>query len=176
MPDGTRFNLAPHPYGPLVLEYEHLAAYVPAADVAALKPVLRAVLYEDLPGQKILSAQLTPAQKVELAHLLDPRNPEMLEDTRPSSSRICPRSLPFLPPAMSPGLRAHVYLLQGSTDNVIPASELFWLQHDLPAGTVQSALLTPLMTHVNFDQMPADQPPATLAGSMEAGPRLCSLP
>jgi dienelactone hydrolase len=158
LPDGTRFNLAPHQYGPLVVEYEHLSAYVPPQDVAPLKAVLRAILYEDLAGQKLLSARLTPAQKVELAHLLDPRNPEMLDDTRSIILKNLPSLTAVSPAGNVAGLRAHVYLLQGSTDNVIPASEIFWLQHDLPAGTVQSALLTPLMTHVNFDQTPAEQP------------------
>jgi dienelactone hydrolase len=161
MPDGSRFNLAPHSYGPLVVEYEHLPAYVPAADVAALKPVLRAILYEDLPGQKLLAARLTPPQKVELARLLDPRNPEMLDDTRSIVLKNIPALSDVSPAGNVANLRAHVYLLQGSTDNVIPASELFWLQRDLPAGTVRSVLLSPLLTHVNFDQLPADQPPAS---------------
>lgn len=163
LPDGTQFKLAPHSYGPLVLEYQHLSDYVPAGDVAALKPVLRAVLYEDLAGQKVLSARLTPAQKAELGRLLDPRNPEMLNVTRSIVLKNTGALAPVSPAGNVAGLHAHVYLMQGSTDNVIPASELAWLEHDLPAGTVQSVLLTPLMTHVTFDQVAADQPPASFS-------------
>ncbi len=39
-PDGTIELLAPHEYGALVLEYEHLEDFVPAADIEAIRPVL----------------------------------------------------------------------------------------------------------------------------------------
>src|ERR1700761_1698695 len=46
-PDGTTETLTPHEYGPLVLEYEHLEDFLPAADEEAIRPVIRGHLYED---------------------------------------------------------------------------------------------------------------------------------
>ena len=51
-PNGTAEVLPPHEYGALVLEYEHLGDFVPAADLTPLRALLRAHLYEDVAGEK----------------------------------------------------------------------------------------------------------------------------
>jgi dienelactone hydrolase len=52
--DGKPFTLAPHDYGPLVLAYEHMGDYVPAADVPALTTLLKVHLYEATNQEKVL--------------------------------------------------------------------------------------------------------------------------
>ena len=63
LPDGDVERAKPNNYGPWVLEYEHLEDFVPEADVAAIRPVLRARLYENLALEKQLLANLTDEQK-----------------------------------------------------------------------------------------------------------------
>ncbi len=70
-PDGTVERLAPHEYGPLVLEYEHLGDFVPAQDVAAIRAVLRAHLYEDAAGERVALKTLNATQASEAKALMD---------------------------------------------------------------------------------------------------------
>src|SRR6201999_395628 len=60
-PHGPPELLPPHEYGALVLEYEHVEDFVPAADIAPMRALLRAHLYEDGPAEKAAFASLTPA-------------------------------------------------------------------------------------------------------------------
>ena len=59
LPDGDVERAKPNNYGPWVLEYEHLEDFVPAADLVAIRPVLRARLYENWALEKSLLANLT---------------------------------------------------------------------------------------------------------------------
>ena len=52
----------PHEYGALVLEYENLEDFVPAADLEAVRLVLRDHLYEDKPAEMAAMAKLTPGR------------------------------------------------------------------------------------------------------------------
>ena len=45
-------------------------------------------------------------------------------------------------------LRAHVYILHGTEDNVIPASEADWLAADIPSGLLKAKVLSPAIVHV----------------------------
>lgn len=47
-----------------------------------------------------------------------------------------------------------VYLLHGQADNIIPAAETLWMQSELPATTLQAALVSPVLSHVNLDGEP----------------------
>ena len=46
------------------------------------------------------------------------------------------------------GLHVPVYLLHGREDNLIPFAEAEWLAQDLPRGTLQEMLVSPLIAHV----------------------------
>ena len=51
------------------------------------------------------------------------------------------------------GLAAHVLLLHGAEDSVIPAVETLWLAKDINNHLV-NALITPLLTHVDVGRQP----------------------
>jgi pimeloyl-ACP methyl ester carboxylesterase len=46
-------------------------------------------------------------------------------------------------------LRIPVLLLHGAADDVIPNTELLWLEKDVPPEHLQSALITPLLSHLD---------------------------
>ena len=51
-------------------------------------------------------------------------------------------------------LHVPVLLLHGSADNVIPPTELLWLQRDVPSADLVAALITPVLSHVSMEGKP----------------------
>ncbi len=147
LPDGDVERAKPNNYGPLVLEYEHLEDFVLAADVAAIRPVLRARLYENWPLEKQLLANLTDAQKAEYEKLLDPKQ----EDATlfGSNKKHAAEMAAVSPDGHLAGLHVPVYLLHGRGDTLIPFAEADWLAEALPRGTLKEMLISPLIDHVS---------------------------
>jgi hypothetical protein len=42
-------------------------------------------------------------------------------------------------------------LVHGEADNIIPAAETLWLERDLPRGTLKAALISPVLSHIDFE-------------------------
>jgi len=150
-PDGTVETLAPHEYGPLVIEYEHLDDFVPPEDLAAVQAVMRAHLYEDKAAEAQASLALNEAQKRETQALMDATSAE----TRLRIASVLVKYAAEMG-KLSPGdrlktLKVPVYLLHGEGDNVIPAAETLWMANDLPPTTLGAMLVSPVLSHVNLD-------------------------
>lgn len=148
LPSGDVERATPNNYGPWVLEYEHLEDFLPEADVAAIRPVLRARLYEDRSLEKQLLAKLTDTQKTEYEKLLDPKQ----EDAAlfASNKKHAAEMATVSPHGHLAGLHAPTYLLHGRRDTLIPFAEANWLVEDLPHGTLKGMLISPLIAHVSI--------------------------
>ena len=151
-PDGSVERLPAHEYGPLVLEYEYLNDFVPAADLAAVRAVLRAHLYEDAAGEKLAAAALNDEERSETKELMDTGSAV----TKTRIAAVLAKHTAEMD-AVSPAeslaqVKAPVYLLHGEGDNVIPAAETLWLARGLPAKDVKEVLVTPVLSHVNLDE------------------------
>jgi pimeloyl-ACP methyl ester carboxylesterase len=48
-------------------------------------------------------------------------------------------------------LTTPVYLLHGAGDNIIPSAETVWMAEELPAASLQSELISPVLSHINLD-------------------------
>jgi pimeloyl-ACP methyl ester carboxylesterase len=48
-------------------------------------------------------------------------------------------------------LRVPVYLLHGTTDTIIPASEALWLAKDVPPQDLKAILISPAMNMIHVD-------------------------
>jgi dienelactone hydrolase len=150
-PDGTIEYLAPHEYGPLVLEYQHLEDFVPAADMPALREVLRAHLYEDKPAERAAFANLTPAE-TRLAQQLMATNSTATRDMLyASEQRHLGYAATVSPHGHLGSLDTPVYLLHGEADNIIPAAETQWMAAELPRHTLQAELISPVLSHLDLD-------------------------
>jgi len=150
-PDGTEETLAPHEYGPLVLEYEHVGEFVPAQDVAAIRAVLRAHLYEDPMAEHAALAKLNAAQTAEAKALMDTR----LDSTRTALEHADERHAEDMA-AVSPHgrlemLKTPVYLLHGAGDNIIPSAETEWMASELPKRSLKAVLISPVLSHLDLD-------------------------
>jgi dienelactone hydrolase len=151
-PDGTTERLAPHEYGPLVLEYEHLEDFLPAEDEAAIRPVLRDHLYEDNSGEKLAEAKLNARQEAEAAALMDSSAPATKAKLAASDVKHAGEMEELSPHEFLRTMTTPVYLLHGQADNIIPAAETLWIAKELPRATLQEVLVSPVLSHVNLDE------------------------
>jgi dienelactone hydrolase len=150
-PDGTFEVLKPHEYGPLVLEYEHLEDFVPADDEAAIRPVLREHLYEEKAAEDLALAKLNQQQRAEAEQLMDSNSPVTKSKLTASDVRHASEMEQLSPHEKLRTMTTPVYLLHGQADNIIPAAETLWIERELPRTTLQAALVSPVLSHVNLD-------------------------
>ena len=49
-------------------------------------------------------------------------------------------------------LRVPVFILHGSTDDIIPSTESLWLEKEIPPAYLKDVLITPAFSHVDPDK------------------------
>jgi len=153
-PDGTVEVLKPHEYGPLVIEYEYLESFLPAADLEPVRAVLRAHLYEDPKGEAEAMRLLNDAQRREVQELENTSLPATREKIAEAIARHA-YEFPELSPERGLGrLTTPVYLLHGEADNIIPAAETLWMASELPQQALQAALVSPVLSHIDVEAKP----------------------
>ena len=150
-PDGTIEALKPHEYGSLVLEYEHLEDFVPAADEESIRPVLREHLYENKAAEQAAESRLDERQRAEAIALMDSDNPETRQKLAISDQKHAHEMDDLSPHGKLATMKTPVFLLHGQADNIIPAAETQWMETEIPRATLQSALVSPVLSHVNLD-------------------------
>jgi pimeloyl-ACP methyl ester carboxylesterase len=150
-PNGSVEELKPHEYGPLVLEYEYVEDFVPPADVPAIRTVLRAHLYEDKAAEKTTMAALTPAQQAEAKELMDTKSLKTQASLAASNERNAEVLAELSPHGRLETLTVPVYLLHGEADNIIPSAETLWMETELPRSTLKAALVSPVISHIDFE-------------------------
>jgi pimeloyl-ACP methyl ester carboxylesterase len=150
-PGGAPELLPPHEYGALVMEYEHIEDFVPAKDTAEIRAMLRAHLYEDAPAEKAAFAALTPPQHAEAMQLLDTKSAMTRGLLATAESRHVQDMAGVSPHNHLGSLTTPVYLLHGAGDNIIPASETLWMAAELPRTSLQSMLISPVLSHLDLD-------------------------
>jgi hypothetical protein len=149
-PDGSAVALKAHEYGVLVLAYTHIEDFFAPHDVPAAREALRQWLWEQ-PSESMQSTQnMSPAGRAEMERILHHRDllqPALVREIQRHSDEM---------EAVSPhghvsGLRVPVYLLHGTTDSVIPASETMWLAKDVPPQELKIVLISPAMNMIHVD-------------------------
>jgi len=139
-----------HDYGLMVLLYGYVDRFAPEPDRGALRDALRASLQQDRPAAVAAAARLTTDRGRQLWQLAETQK---LQTLAPEMEAIVVEQRGELA-ALSPrgrlaAIRAPVYLVHGTGDSVIPASETEWAGAELDAGKADHiALVTPLMEHV----------------------------
>jgi pimeloyl-ACP methyl ester carboxylesterase len=150
-PDGTIEVLPAHEYGPLVLEYERVEDFVPAQDVAVIRAVLRAHLYEDKAVEAEAESHLDARQKAEARDLMDATSLK----TKALLARVEAEHTQDME-GLSPGrrlkqIKTPVYLLHGEADNIIPSAETLWMASQLSSETLKAMLVSPVISHIDFE-------------------------
>jgi pimeloyl-ACP methyl ester carboxylesterase len=150
-PNGTTEELPAHEYGPLVIEYEYVQDFVPKPDIAVIRAVLRAHLYEDKDAETLAEAKLDDRERAEAKELMDGYSPK----TRAMIAAVSQKHVADMD-SLSPGnelakLTTPVYLLHGEADNIIPSAETLWMASQLQAETLQAMLVSPVISHIDMD-------------------------
>ena len=153
-PDGTVVHMQAHEYGALVAVYTHAEAFFPASDVAEAKEAIRLWLWEQPDEARAHEAKVSRSSFEKLEKLFNHDTaalaPEILAELdrhRAEVDRLSPHG-------HLSGLRVPVYLLHGTGDNVIPASETLWLARDVPKSELRWVLISPAVVHVEVEGEP----------------------
>ncbi len=154
-PNGTTELLPAHEYGPLVLEYEYLEDFVPARDIRNVRAVLRAHLYEDQPAETKALANLDPSQKIAATQLMDTTSPKTRALLADTIAKHTAELNGLSPDTHLAKITVPVYLLHGEADNIIPSAETLWMASQLPAVTLQAALVSPVISHIDIGETKA---------------------
>ena len=151
-PDGRMEPYAAHDYGAAVFVYSHLDQFFPASDLAVAHDALRDWLWERPNEAQAHFPHLSPPSRatleILLARQIDRLRPKLLDVIHADDSQLSAIS----PEGKLGALRAPVFLLHGSTDDVIPSTESLWLEKEIPKPYLRAALITPAFSHVNPDK------------------------
>ena len=154
LPNGATEILTAHEYGPLVLEYQYVEDFVPKQDVAAIRAVLRAHLYEDKAAEQAASAKLTEPQKLEALELMDATSSKTRALIAAENAKHIQQLAGISPDSYLKTFTTPVYLLHGQADNIIPSAETLWMASQLPSETLQAVLVSPVLSHIDMEAKP----------------------
>lgn len=154
-PDGSTLAMQAHEYGPLVLIYSHLEDFFPPADLMTAHEALRLLLWENVDESKKAAALLSPPSRQKMDSLYNHDADALAAEMKQSVARHRAEMVPASPHGQLALLHVPVMLLHGSADNVIPPSELLWLQQDVPPPYLRAALLSPAISHASMEGEPS---------------------
>ena len=150
---GTTKKLRAHGYGATVLVYTHAEDFFPPEDVPAARDALRSWLREKRDAARESAKVARPRVEGEDGHRSSDRTSARC--ARRSSAMIEQRATDMRPShrtTASAALKAHVYLLHGAGDTVIPATETMWLAKDVPPTSLRTVLVSPAIEHVELKE------------------------
>jgi pimeloyl-ACP methyl ester carboxylesterase len=154
-PDGTRLQLAPNNYGPMILIFSSPEDFFAGKDVELARTALKRLLQtESIEAARPLTAAMTPQGKqlMERVFAAD-RNffrAQLEQSIRSKHAEMAAAS----PKGRLMKLQVPVLLIHGSGDDVIPPSETEWLASEIPPRLLDQRLITPLLSHVNLEAQP----------------------
>lgn len=153
-PNGTIELLPAHEYGPLVLEYQYVEDFVPSQDIAKIRAVLRAHLYEDKGAEAEAAAKLDERQKQEALELMDATSTKTRTLIAKANTKHAEEMLELSPHGRLGAFTTPVYLLHGEADNIIPSAETLWMASELPSESLQAMLVSPVISHLDMGANP----------------------
>lgn len=150
--NGATESLHAHEYGATILVYTHADRFFPAEDLPAARDALRLWIWEKQEAARAEAKKTSPETQAKLAKLfaadIASVRPELLAELE----RLRPEMDAVSPHGHLGGIKAHVYLLHGQGDTVIPATEAAWLAKDVPPASLRAVVVSPALVHVDLDK------------------------
>jgi pimeloyl-ACP methyl ester carboxylesterase len=150
LPDGKQEHFQSHEYGLLILAYSHLEDFFQPRDLQLAHDSLRQRLWEQAAAtgaSKAMSAQGQATMDLLVNHRERMETAMLQEIDRHSKDMDA-----ISPSGKMAGLHVPVYVLHGSGDTIIPASESLWLARDVPRDDLRAVLISPALVHVDMDK------------------------
>lgn len=153
-PDGSIDDRKAHDYGPLVLAYGHIDGFFPKEDAEAAREALKLFLWEQHDKAREVAKGLRPPARARMEALLDRKVEVIAPELEAQVDARQAEMAAVSPSGRLAGIKGRVFLLHGAGDNVIPPSETLWLAKEVPAGSLEGALVSPAIGHVELDGEP----------------------
>ncbi|MGH9571608.1 MAG: alpha/beta hydrolase [Candidatus Angelobacter sp.] len=150
-PDGSTAHLQAHDYGVLVLAYAHLDDFFSPSDVPAARDSIRLWLWEKHQDAMAAERRMSAAGQAEFDRLVQHHElakQQILREIQEHQAEMDAVS----PHGHLAQLKVPAYLLHGSGDTVIPASETEWLARDVPKPDLKAVLVSPALIHVSMEE------------------------
>src|SRR6266478_5977567 len=155
LPDGRIAPYTAHDYGAAVFVYSNLEKFFSAGDQGVAHEALRDWLWEQPQDAQKLLAQLSPAGRATmellLARQIDRLRPQLLDVIQVDEPQLAAIS----PQGKLDSLQVPVFILHGSTDDIIPSTESLCFQREGPPKYFREVLITPAFSHVDPDKRAA---------------------
>ena len=153
-PDGTKVQMAAHEYGVLVVAYSHPQEFFSAEDAELAHEALKQQLHDNMPGAKEIASKLSPGGRARMELLLAHKTDSLSADLLRGLARHEHEAEAVSPSGKLGHIKADVFLAHGAGDNVIPPSELLWVEREVPADKLKVALVSPAISHVELGGEP----------------------
>ena len=146
-PNGQEQHLQAHEYGMLILAYEHTEDFFSSHDAPIAREVLREWIGEEPQAMKTADGLSTEGKKTldQLLHHHEQLQQDFVEEIARHQAEMDAIS----PHGKLDDITAHVYLLHGAADNIIPPAETLWLERDVPKQDMKGVLISRALTHVD---------------------------
>lgn len=152
-PDGTILRHAPHEYGPLVIVFGSIGDFFSEKDTPVARETMRLLLYEDVAASRKKAEELSPEGQKLMQELFAHQQASLQEALLQNVQRNATRLALLSPKDQLGGLRVPVLLLHGAGDDIIPYTESLWLEREIPPGMLKQSLITPLLSHVDLQEV-----------------------
>ena len=163
-PNGNIVHMKAHPYGIMVLAYEHVDDFFTKEDAPIAHDAMREWLWEEKGPARELEKKMSLAGQAKFDLLAEPPPVDAKSGVfpeHPLSAEIL-GGLELYGPALdavSPhghlaSIHVPVYLVHGEGDDVIPMTETEWLAQEIPREDLREALISPALQHVELQGEP----------------------
>jgi dienelactone hydrolase len=153
-PDGSKLLMPAHEYGVLVVAYSHPQEFFPAEDVELARDALRQQLYEIVAQAQAIAARLSPAGRNRMELLLAHKTDSLSADLLRGLAHHEAEAESVSPAGKLAHIKADVFLAHGAGDNVIPPTELLWIEREVAADKLKVAIISPAISHVELGGEP----------------------
>jgi pimeloyl-ACP methyl ester carboxylesterase len=149
--NGKTIALHAHEYGGTILVYTHIENFFPEDDQPAAREALKNWIWEKRDEARESAKKLSPESKDKVEKLFAADLSSVRAELITQIDRLAPQMNEVSPHGHLGGMKAHVYLLHGAGDTVIPASETDWLAHDVPPQSLCGVLKSAALVHVDLE-------------------------
>jgi dienelactone hydrolase len=153
-PDGQKVSMAAHEYGVLVVAYSHPEDFFPKGDVKLAHEALRQQLYENVTQAQTIATQLSPIGRKRMELLLAHKTDSLSGDLLQGLARHEEEAESVSPQGKLARIKPDVFIAHGEGDNVIPPTELLWIEREVPPDKLKAALISPAISHVELGGEP----------------------